>query len=52
LSNPLTAVIATGLSWSGVTIWTLSWFILMPLFGFLLARRKLKTNGGENRANP
>jgi hypothetical protein len=51
LSNPLTAVIATGLSWSGVTIWTLSWFILMPLFGWLLARRKRKTNGGANPGN-
>ena len=32
LSNPLAALVATGLSWSGLTIWTLSWFILMPLF--------------------
>lgn len=40
LSNPLTALVATGLSWSGLTIWTLSWFILMPLFAWLLARRK------------
>lgn len=39
LSNPLTAVIATGLSWSGLTIWTLSWFVLWPLFSWLLARR-------------
>lgn len=40
LSNPLSALVATGLSWSGLTIWTLSWFILMPLFAWLLARRK------------
>jgi uncharacterized membrane protein len=38
LSNPLTAIIATGLSWSGLTIWTISWFVLIPLFGWLLAR--------------
>lgn len=40
LSNPLTALVATGLSWSGLTIWTLSWFVLMPLFSWLLAIRK------------
>lgn len=40
LSNPLTAVIAAALSWSGLTIWTLSWFILMPLFSMLLTRRR------------
>jgi hypothetical protein len=40
LSNPLTALVAAGLSWSGLTIWTLSWFVLMPLFGWLLATRK------------
>jgi hypothetical protein len=40
LSNPLTAVIATGLSWCGLTIWTLSWFALMPLFVWLLSRRR------------
>ncbi len=40
LSNPLTAIVATGLSWSGLTIWTLSWFVLMPLFSWLLARPK------------
>lgn len=40
LSNPLTAAIATCLSWSGLTIWTLSWFVLMPLFGWLFARGK------------
>lgn len=40
LSNPLAALVATGLSWSGLTIWTLSWFILMPLFAWLLAKRK------------
>lgn len=39
LSNPLTALIAAALSWSGLTIWTLSWFILMPLLSTLLARR-------------
>ena len=39
LCNPITAVIATGLSWSGLTIWTLSWFIFWPLFAVLLARR-------------
>jgi hypothetical protein len=38
LSNPLTAAIATCLSWSGLTIWTLSWFIPIPLFCWLLAR--------------
>jgi hypothetical protein len=36
LSNPVTALIATALSWSGLTIWTVSW--LMPLLGFVLAR--------------
>lgn len=40
LSNPLTALIAAALSWSGLTIWTLSWFILMPLLSTLLARRR------------
>ena len=40
LSNPLAAVVATGLSWSGLTIWTLSWFILMPLFAWLLGKWK------------
>ncbi|MGB8910613.1 MAG: hypothetical protein WCC84_17855 [Candidatus Cybelea sp.] len=39
ITNPLTAAIAAALSWSGLTIWTLSWFVLMPLFSFLLARR-------------
>ena len=38
ISNPLTAAVASALSWSGLIIWTLSWFILMPLFGVLLAR--------------
>ncbi len=38
LSNPLTALIATALSWSGLTIWTLSWFVFMPVFGFLFAK--------------
>jgi hypothetical protein len=40
LSNPLTAIIATALSWSGLTIWTLSWFVFWPLFTVLLARRR------------
>ena len=40
LSNPLTATIATGLSWSGLTIWTLSWFVFWPLLSVLLARRR------------
>lgn len=40
LSNPLTAIIATALSWSGLILWTLSWFVLMPLFSWLLAKRK------------
>jgi hypothetical protein len=40
LSNPLTAIVATALSWSGLLIWTLSWFVLMPLFGWLLAIRR------------
>lgn len=40
LGNPLTAVIAAALSWTGLTIWTLSWFILMPVFSMLLARRR------------
>jgi hypothetical protein len=38
LSNPLTALVATALSWSGLIIWTLSWFVLMPLFSTLLAK--------------
>lgn len=38
LSNPLTALIATALSWSGLTIWTLSWCVLMPLFSVLFAK--------------
>jgi hypothetical protein len=42
LSNPLTALVATGLSWSGLTIWTLSWFVLMPLFSWLLAIRRVQ----------
>jgi hypothetical protein len=40
LSNPLTAIFATGLAWSGLTIWTLSWFVLTPLTCWLLARRR------------
>jgi len=43
LSNPLTALFATGLSWSGLTVWTLSWFVLMPLLSWLLAKRKVET---------
>lgn len=39
LSNPLTALIAAALSWSGLVIWTISWFVLMPLLAFLLGRR-------------
>jgi len=39
ISNPLTAGIAATLSWSGLTIWTLSWFVLMPLFSILFARK-------------
>jgi len=42
LSNPLTALVATGLSWSGLTLWTVSWFVLMPLSGWLLAKRKVE----------
>jgi hypothetical protein len=42
LCNPLTAIVAAGLSWSGLTVWTLSWFVLMPLFGWLLAIRKVE----------
>lgn len=45
ISNPLTAVIAAALSWSGLPIWTLSWFILMPLFSMLLARRRPAATG-------
>ena len=40
LSNPLTAIIAIGLAWSGLTIWTLSWFVLTPLICWLLAIRR------------
>jgi hypothetical protein len=40
LGNPLTAIIATGLSWSGLTIWTLSWIVLTPFFSWLLARKQ------------
>jgi hypothetical protein len=40
LSNPLTAIVATGLVWTGLTIWTLSWFVLTPLICWLLARRR------------
>jgi hypothetical protein len=40
LSDPLTDLVATCLSWSGLTIWTLSWFVLLPLFSWLLAIRK------------
>jgi hypothetical protein len=50
LSNPLTAAIATCLSWSGLTVWTLSWFILMPLFSRLLARGKGETSGPHLKA--
>jgi hypothetical protein len=38
LSNPLKALVATALSWSGLIVWTLSWFVLMPLFSALLAK--------------
>lgn len=44
ISNPLTATIAAALSWSGLTIWTLSWFILMPLFSMFLTRRRAATH--------
>jgi len=37
LAIPLTAVVATGLSWSGPLIWTLSW-CLIPVFAMLLAK--------------
>lgn len=40
LANPLTAIVATGLSWSGLTLWTISWFVFWPLFSLLLARSK------------
>ncbi len=40
LSNPLTAIVATALSWSGLTVWTLSWFVLMPLLSWLLGKPK------------
>lgn len=40
LANPITAIVATALSWSGLTIWTLSWFVLWPLFSWLLGRRR------------
>lgn len=43
LSNPLTAIIATALSWSGLTIWTISWFVLMPLLGWFLGRSPAKS---------
>lgn len=38
LSNPLTALIATALSWSGLTIWTITWFVFMPLLTVLFAK--------------
>jgi hypothetical protein len=38
LSNPLTALVAIGLSWSGLIVWTVRWFVLMPLFSFLLGK--------------
>lgn len=44
LGNPLTAVIAAALSWSGLIIWTLSWFILMPLLSALLTKRRVTTH--------
>lgn len=50
LSNPLTAIVATGLSWSGLTIWTLSWFVLMPLFSWFLARQKGEILPGNSRS--
>jgi uncharacterized membrane protein YqjE len=43
LSNPLTAIIATALSWSGLLVWTLSWFVFMPIFSLLLGRRRART---------
>lgn len=45
LSNPLTALVAMALSWSGLTIWTLSWFVLMPLFSVLLERHTRQPAG-------
>ena len=49
LSNPLTALIATALSWSGLTIWTVSWFVLMPLFAVVLgSRAKQRAAAGGN----
>ncbi|HEY6325251.1 MAG TPA: hypothetical protein VIW73_01870 [Candidatus Cybelea sp.] len=48
LSNPLTAAVAAALAWSGLTVWTLSWFVLMPLFSALLARTG--RNAGKSHA--
>jgi hypothetical protein len=38
LTNPLTALAASALSWSGLIIWTVSWFVLMPVFSMILAK--------------
>jgi hypothetical protein len=38
LSNPLTAFVASALSWSGLIVWTISWFVLMPLFSTVLGK--------------
>lgn len=43
LSYPLTALAAAALSWSGLIVWTLSWFVLMPLFSMLLAKGRRAT---------
>jgi hypothetical protein len=38
LSNPLAAIAAMFLSWSGNLIWTLSWFVLMPALEIYFGR--------------
>jgi hypothetical protein len=55
LSNPPTALVASALSWSGLIVWTISWFVLMPLFGTVLGKVRrapatLETSSGDSIA--
>jgi uncharacterized membrane protein len=40
LMEPLTAVFNVGLAFVGPLVWTLAWFLLPPVFIFLLKKRK------------
>jgi hypothetical protein len=51
LSNPITAVVAAALSWSGGLIWTLSWFILMPALELYFGRASHRMLVSQEKTN-